>query len=352
MKKIAGIVFVFIIIISFSLFYLRSNIYDLNLLSPLVLNKQPDLTPQLQQHVTLLPELNFSKATQITTISDRISYLVFNPQNSRVYAAKNNDKIIAPASFTKLLTAQVVLDLLPPTQTFTVNATATTKEPTILGLKTDEQLTVSELLRGAISTSANDAAYLLGQGTAAQYKLDLGFFADLLNLKSRLLNLTSSHFANPEGYDDSDQYTNLNDLAKIVYNTIQNYPPIIAAGAADREDLQATTTHGFYYLPNWNGLLGIYPGVNGLKIAYTENAGYSTIVTANRQNHQVVAILTGADSIRERDLAAAALLDAAYMQEKLSPARVTAAQVNQRYHQWAELASQIRAELDKFKVEP
>lgn len=315
------------------------------LLSPLSLRQPPDLTPQLTVKISLLPDLDFSNSRLVKTISQQINYLVFNPRTRRVYADKNSTVTIPPASFTKLLTAQVALDLLSPDALLTASAQSVDKEPTILGLKAGERLTVSELIRGAISTSGNDAATVLAEGVATSFQQEPRFFVDLLNQKAQLLKLSASHFANPEGYDDPAQYSTLTDLAKLVYNALENYPEITTAGNADRQDLQVTTTHGFYYLPNWNGLLGVYPGVTGLKTAYTQMSGHSTIVTANRQNISVVAIVTGADSIRERDLAAAALLDAAFMQERLAPVKIRATQVNQRYAQWAQLANQIRATL-------
>jgi len=119
----------------------------------------------------------------------------------------------------------------------------------------------------------------------------------------------------------------------------------IAAGIGDRQDIAKDTTHGRYYLPNWNGLLGIYPGVFGGKIAYTDSAGYSTIVMAERNGIRLAALLTGAKSILERDLAAAALLDAGYIANKIKPVNLTKYPLNLRYQAWGDLARQIRGEL-------
>jgi len=118
---------------------------------------------------------------------------------------------------------------------------------------------------------------------------------------------------------------------------------------SDNEDIASTSAHGHYYLPNWNGLLGVYPGVNGLKIAYTENAGYSTIVTGVRDKMSVVAIVSGTGSYLERDRAAADLLDAAFLTQGMQPIRVSTNMLNRRYKIWGDLARKIRAELSAIE---
>lgn len=317
---------------------------NLNLLSPLFGPPKPDLSQFLE--VKTIPPLTFdySKSTTVDSLSDQISYLVYDPKTLRVFAAKNQNQYFSPASFTKLLTAQVALDLFSPDQLFTATKTAVDKEPTVLGLKEGEQLTLSELIRGAISTSANDAAAVIAEGVATHYQQDPSFFSEIMNQKAVLLGMTQSHFHNPEGYDHEGQYSTLEDIARLVQNS-QKYPEIISAGLLDRYDLEATATHEFYYLPNWNGLLNVYPGVNGLKIAYTKLAGYSSIVTCEREGVSVVAILIGADSIPERDLAASALLDAAYLAQKIKPIKLTKNSLQKRYQEWADLSSQIKATL-------
>lgn len=320
------------------------------LISPFLGLGYPDVTKQLSSRISLLPKLDYSSTTTSASLSPRLRYLVYNPQNFKVYAARGSTDAISPASFTKLLTVQVALDLANAATEVDTTASSIDKVPTVLGLKLGEKLTLSDLIRGAIATSANDAAATIGEGVVALYHQKLPFFIDAMNQKAELLKMYHSHFATPDGLDDPDQYSTLEDLAKLVSNT-SLYPDIVAAGAGDRQDIASSSAHGRYYLPNWNGLLGIYPGVSGLKIAYTETAGYSTIVTCTREGFPVVVILTGADSIRERDLAAASLLDLAYITHHLRPVNITRRAVDKRYKEWADLATQIRAEIKELETQ-
>jgi D-alanyl-D-alanine carboxypeptidase len=325
-------------------------LFPQNLLNPFSREslKLETLYPKLEEKITKKETLQLDKVEEISSLEKTPRYLVYNPDTRIVYASKNQSQKFSPASFTKLLTSQVALDMVSPDTLITATSTSIDKIPTILGLKVGEQLTVKELIRASIVTSANDAAATIAEGIVSNFDLPTEDFIVFMNHKSSLLGMKDSHFANPEGYDDPDQYSTLEDLVLLIDN-LENYPQVASAAATDRDDLIETSTHGFYYLPNWNGLLGVYPGISGLKIAYTEEAGYGSIVTAQREGVNVVAIVSGADSIPERDLAAAALLDQAFIKEKIKPANITKADLQIRYKQWSDLSVKIRQELDELE---
>lgn len=315
---------------------------SLSLVSPLFSGK--DQTSKISQKVGQFT-LDFSKAKELTTLENVPRYLVYNAETGLVYYGKGSSLRLSPASFTKLLSAQVVLDLIPIDKEITISEPAVNKVPTVLGLKAGEVIPAGELLRGAIATSANDAAAALADGAAEAVGIYPAEFTYYMNMKADLLGMSQSHFVNPDGLDDQNQYSTLVDITKLINNVQKNYPDILEAGKSDNRDIEADAKHGRYYLPNWNGLLGIYPGVDGLKIAYTEEAGYSTIVTAQRDGMSVVAIVSGTGSYLERDRAAADLLDAAFLTRGLPPVRVSTLMLNKRYQVWGDLARKIRAEL-------
>ncbi len=308
-----------------------------------------DGTDKISKKISKPLNLDFATSTEVETLANIPRYIVFNAQTGKVYHAKNSSEFISPASFSKLLTAQVALDLISMDSTITATIDSVNKIPTVLGLKVGEKLPAGELLRGAIATSANDAAQTLADGAALANNYDQKDFIRLMNAKARLMGMTSSQFATPDGLDDDKQFSTLEDIAQLVHNVQENYPEITSAASSDRQDIEKTDEHGRYYLPNWNGLLGVYPGVDGLKIAYTEKAGYSTIITATIKDKKFVAIVSGASSFLERDRAAADLLDAALIAEKESPKKVNRWAISKRYQEWGDLARQIKAELEATK---
>jgi D-alanyl-D-alanine carboxypeptidase len=319
------------------------RIFKSSLISPFF--QGPDQTEKISQKISPVINLDISKAKTISSLENIPRYLVYNSDTNKVYYAKGADIRLSPASFTKLISTQVVLDLVPKEYMVTATKESVDKVPTVLGLKEGEKISVSDLLRGAIATSANDAAQTLADGAAKAVGISRAEFVYYMNAKAALLGLKNSHFSNPDGLDEQNQYSTLLDISKLVNNVQKNYPEILEAAKSDNQDIQKTDDHGYYYLPNWNGLLGVYPGVTGLKIAYTEDAGYSTIVTAQREGYSMVAIVSGADSYLERDLAAADLLDAGFLAEGLKPVSLNKNNLNIHYKVWGDLARKIQAEL-------
>lgn len=349
MKKIIGKLlswFLFLAVLS-GLAYLVYFFFSPDLISP---NSShiTSLTPFTTPTISKLKSLDYNPVETLSSLDNIPRYLTYNQETGNVYSALNQDKQFSPASFTKLLTTQVALDLATPEQYLTATKESVNKVPTILGLAPGEQIKVADLVRASVATSANDAAETLATGIVALYGLSSSDFILQMNQKAQQLGMASSWFTNPDGLDDQNQYSTLEDIAKLIHNAQQNYPEILKSAISDNQDIEKTQYHKHYYLPNWNGLLDVYPGVTGLKIAYTEEAGYSTIVTAKREGITIVAILSGADSLIERDLAAAALLDHAFTKENVVPAKITSSKIKARYQIWADLATKIRQDSSVF----
>jgi len=338
---LAVVVLIFLLISPLFLWYLYPCV-------PLVNPGAPyfKATKKAQEKISQTPQqklvLNFDSATQLTSLNHVPRYLLYSSNTMAVYAGKNVDQQMSPASFTKLMTSIVASDIALPGRYLSTSKASIDKIPTVLGLRLGEQFPLEDLLRASIATSANDAAATIAQSSMLPFGGNTKDFVDLMNQKAKFLDMSSTQFANPEGYDDQKQYSTLHDIAKLVNYLQTNYPKIISFAQSDREDIHMGDHHLGYYLPNWNGLLGVYPGVIGLKIAYTEDAGYSTIVIAQKGTETLVAIVSGTISIPERDLAAAALLDYGFEKTNQKPAKITRKDLQVRYQQWNDLAKLIR----------
>lgn len=88
-------------------------------------------------------------------------------------------------------------------------------------------------------------------------------------------------------------------------------------------------------LYNWNGLVGVYPHIIGVKIGNTGKAGKTTIVLSERENKKLLVVALGAPGIIERDLWASQLLDAGYHDILGLPAiDITEYDLRQKYATW------------------
>lgn len=205
--------------------------------------------------------------------------------DSGVYMYKRNENVpLSPASTTKLLTALVALD------NYNLDDVVTIKNMNIdgqvMGLVPGEQITVENLLYGALIYSGNDAAWAL----ADYYPGGEPKFVDAMNVKAKELHLDNSHFTNPVGFDDPNHKMTPMDLARLGEAALNN--ETIAKMVAIPEITISDVTHTyFHHLTNVNELLGKIPGVGGIKTGWTEEAGENLITLIQRNGHRVITVV-------------------------------------------------------------
>src|SRR5581483_8743965 len=284
-----------------------------NLISPLqYITKEEQIKDQLQKvpNTYVLPNKSVPNPIQNADFNNASSFIVTNFDNGQVVTGKNIDTKLPIASITKVMTAVVALDLADPDETFTVSSYATRIQPTKIGVVRGEKMTVSELIHAMLLTSANDAAQVIKEGIDAKY--GTGTFVKAMNQKAQFLGLSNSRFSNPQGFDSPNNYSSVSDLAILSHYALTNYSLIDQVARKDYAFLPANKNHKQFDLYNWNGLLGVYPGVYGLKIGNTDAAGTTTIVVSQRGDKKMVAVILGAPGVLERDMWASQLLDVGF----------------------------------------
>lgn len=265
---------------------------------------------------------------------------VMDFDSGKVIWSMNLKSKIAPASLTKLATVMTALDLESSDKVINVSENASNQVPTIIGLKQNEKITIEEAVAASIMTSANDAAQAIADSVGNDLGGSKNFMA-LVNEKSKKIGVENTNFTNATGLDDQNHYSTVYDLALLAHFAKSNYPLIANLATQDYKRLGANANHKQYDLPNWNALLGTYPGVDGLKIGYTENAGYVTIVTANQDGHKIMAIVVGADSIENREKAAAVLLNKGFTQEGAIAYPIDNLDLLKKFEDWRRELTQV-----------
>lgn len=261
------------------------------------------------------------------------AYGAMDFDNGQVLFSKNLNLKLPIASLTKIMTAVVALDLASPDVRFPVSERAAAQLPTKVMLKPGENYPLEELLKFALITSANDSVEVIKEGINAKYDSDI--FVQSMNIKAQVIGLHDTHFANAEGYDNEGNFSSVGDLMLLAHYAIEHYPLIAQIVREDHEDLTNNGSDLRFYLNNWNGLLGVYPGVLGIKIGNTEKGGYTSVVLSERENKKVLAVVLGAPGVLERDLSAAELLDLGFNKlQGLSPIGLTEDQLKQKYASW------------------
>lgn len=290
------------------------------------------LIPKGLSKNSLIPT-SYASSVSSAELEDLSAYLVIEPSSGEVISDKNSTAKLPVASLTKIMTAVVSLDLASTGDLFTVSQRASSVQPTSMGLIEGQKWSMEELLNSLLLTSANDAAEALKEGINEKYQGDI--FIRAMNEKAKILGLKNTSFTNPQGFDDQDNFSSAEDLANLTRYALANYPLFRQIVAKDYQFYPQSWEHKQADLYNWNGLLGVYPNIQGIKIGNTEQAGNTTVVLSEREGKNILVVLLGAKGVLQRDLLAARLLDLGYASKYgLNPVNMTESQLQEKYASW------------------
>jgi D-alanyl-D-alanine carboxypeptidase (penicillin-binding protein 5/6) len=163
----------------------------------------------------------------------------------------------------------------------------------------NSRIKVSDLLRGIIVQSGNDAAIVVAEGLAGTEDN----FARIMNERAKELGLKDSVFRNPTGFSHPEQKVTARDLAKLAVHIIDTYPELYKI-YSERE-----FTWNKIRQQNRNPLLADFPGADGLKTGFLDESGYALTGSAVQNGQRLVMVISGLKTIRDRAMAARALLD-------------------------------------------
>lgn len=309
-----------------------SSSLSVNVLDEIIkpkIERTPNSYKLLDNRSILIPQAQAS-AGDVEMAS---AYVLTDFETGEVLLSKNLDKPLSVASLTKVMTAIVALDLADPGEIFSVTENAARKIPTKIGVLPYDKLTLHELLEASLLTSANDAAQVIADGIDKKYGRQV--FVAAMNEKAKFLGLKNTSFSNPQGFDNRNNFSTVKDLAILTHYAMINYPEIAEIVRKDAEFLPEDTNHKQFDLPNWNGLINVYPEIIGMKIGNTSRAGKTTIVISERNGKKLVAIVLGAPGVLERDLWASQLLDYGYEKTLgLPKIEVTREELLAKYQTW------------------
>jgi D-alanyl-D-alanine carboxypeptidase (penicillin-binding protein 5/6) len=179
---------------------------------------------------------------------------------------------------------------------------------------------VHDLLEGALIQSANDAADALAAGAAGG---DITTFVGWMNERARQLGLRDTHFERPDGLDAPGHVSSARDVAKLAQ--IAMHLPVVREIVAKRDDW---IENGTVHVHTWNDLLGVFPGIIGVKTGHTDNAGWCQVAAVRRGGYTIYAVVLGSPTRSERNADLTRLLSygvASYKTVQLVRAREYAA---------------------------
>jgi serine-type D-Ala-D-Ala carboxypeptidase (penicillin-binding protein 5/6) len=213
---------------------------------------------------------------------------------------KAADDLIPPASLSKLMTQEVVFNLikqgrLKATDEFIVSTNAWRRggapsHTSSMFIPIHSKVSVDDLLHGAIIQSANDACIALAEGISGNESS----FAELMTKRARELGLAKSTFGNSTGLPDPRQLMTARELAKLARHIIESYPDYY------RYYSEREFTWNKIRQFNRNPLLTMNIGADGLKTGFTKEAGYGLVGSAVQNGLRLIVVVNGLRSEKER----------------------------------------------------
>lgn len=220
--------------------------------------------------------------------------------------SENAESRLSIASITKLITASVAIKYVPLDTVFTAGSelSLVKYDSSVCGLKQGYQLTLEQLLHGLLMSSGNDAAYTVAVNVARYVSNDeamsdkdaVDYFCGLMNELATDIGADNSSFANPEGWDDENNYSTVSDLVIISKHATSH--ELIEKIASTVEYTVNIVSGEEMKFKNSNFLLHeqgrfYHPNVTGLKTGSTNNAGKCLVATVDIDGVEYLAFVMG-----------------------------------------------------------
>lgn len=254
-------------------------------------------------------EVTASNVSELPKTNSR-RYIVYDRISKSMIIGKNEDVKSAMASTTKIMTSIVILEKADLDEMVTVSAKACGTGGSRLGLKKGDKASVKNLLYGLMLRSGNDAAVALAEHVGGSVKE----FAELMNEKASELGLTNTHFVTPHGLDDANHYTTALELAKLTDYAMNNETFSKIVGT---KSITIYINNQPRQINNTNELLGVLNGVVGVKTGFTNNAGRCLVTETKRNNMDIITIVLGADTKKDRTKDSVNLIEYTFSKYKM-----------------------------------
>lgn len=235
------------------------------------------------------------------------SAVLMDANTGKILFEYNADDALPPASVTKVMTLLLVFEALDNGVIKLSDMVSTSEHAASMGgsqiyLEPGEQMSVDELIKSVVVSSANDAAASLAEYVSGSERA----FVAAMNKRAKELGMNSTNFENTNGLDDTSEnhVTSARDIA-IMSRELMKHEKIFDYTTIWMD----TVRNGTFGLSNTNRLLRTYKGCTGLKTGSTAKAKFCISATAKRDGLSLIAVIMGSPTRDDRNALAAKLLD-------------------------------------------
>ena len=207
---------------------------------------------------------------------------------------QNADEAFPPASVTKIMTLLLVMEALDAGRFTLSDRVPVSEHAASMGgsqvfLSPGETLSVEDMIKCTVISSANDAAVALAEFVSGSEDA----FVSEMNRRAGELGMQNAHFENVTGLDDTttDHRCSARDIA-LMSRALISHKDILKYSSTWMDSIR----DGGFTLSNTNRLIRFYPGATGLKTGSTAKAKFCLSATAERNGMTLIAVVMGSPS--------------------------------------------------------
>lgn len=221
------------------------------------------------------------------------AYVLMDADSGTILEGFNQDKRLAPASMTKLMTLILAVEAMEEGRVQPGDLVATSENAWKMGgsqiyLAPGETMTYEEMLIAIAVGSANDACVAVAEHLDGTHQ----GFVDKMNRAATELGLKNTHFVNSYGLPAEGHYTSAYDMAVIARQALL-HPRILEYSSIKQYNLR----EGKFVLYNTNKLLWWYAGTDGFKTGWTNEAKYCLASTVKRDGLRLICVVMASPEV-------------------------------------------------------
>ena len=213
-----------------------------------------------------------------------ISAVIVDGDTGRILWGKNENKPMAMASTTKIMTALVALENSDIKKETTVSKNATLASPVKMHLSVGEKMTIEQLLYAMMLQSYIVSALAVAEAVGGSVEK----FCTMMNEKAKEIGCSDTVFETPNGLDKGNHHSTAEDMSKIGVYALKNQNLMKIMNTRDYTFKSSKTTYSFV---NKDRLLSEYEGAIGMKTGFTGKAGHCFVGAANRGDVTLVSVV-------------------------------------------------------------
>ena len=228
--------------------------------------------------------------------------VLIDADTGKVLFEQDAHKELPPASVTKVMTMLLALEAVEDgkvklSDKVTVSERAASMGGSQMYMEIGEVHTLEEMLEGIAIVSANDACVAVSEYIAGSEEV----FVEKMNQRAKELGMRDTHFVNTNGLPVAEHYTSAYDIGlmsrlllkhKHTQKWFNTWQTTIKVGLPGKEK--------DFGLTNTNKLIKQYPGANGIKTGFTQDAGFCLSASATKEDTTLIAVVLGAQTSKIR----------------------------------------------------